>query len=73
VARAHLGIVRAFDPDRALGEIEIDGAQRISFHSTAIADGSRSIEVGAHVSVMVVPTHGGAIEAAEVIKVDRRA
>lgn len=72
MAVAQLGVVLAFDPHRALGEIEVDGV-RIPFHSTAIVDGTRSIEVGERVSVVVVPTHGGGIEAAEVIKIQKDA
>lgn len=44
------GTVVAFDARIGLGEIVADDGARHSFHCVVIADGSRSIEVGARVS-----------------------
>ena len=44
------GIVVSFDAHMGLGEIETADAARHPFHCIAIADGSRTIEVGARVS-----------------------
>ena len=43
------GTVVTFDEARGLGEIDADG-QRYPFHCTAIADGTRTIAVGAVVA-----------------------
>ena len=57
-----LGRVVAFDPVRGLGEVEgVDGT-RAPFHATAVADGSRRVEVGAAVSWLLAPGHGGRLE-----------
>ena len=58
----HLGTVTAFDQARGLGEVT--GADEAwPFHCTAIADGSRSIPVGARVAFDLVPGHLGRDEA----------
>ncbi len=62
--RPLLGVVTAFDPDRALGTVRSDAGDELAFHSTAIADGTRTIEVGARVAFVVVPARRGAMEAA---------
>lgn len=59
------GTVVAFDERRGLGEVESD-RERYPFHCTAIAGGSRSIEVGAEVEFVVVPGPGGRWEAAQI-------
>ena len=59
------GTVATFDEDRGLGEIEADGA-RFPFHCTAIADGSRTIAVGAAVAFEVRPGGLGRWEAAAI-------
>jgi cold shock CspA family protein len=51
--RPLLGRVTAFDPDRALGTVEGDDGRSLDFHSTAIADGSRTIDRGARVAYLV--------------------
>lgn len=66
------GTVSAFDAARGLGEVHVPGAGTWSFHSTAIADGSRVIDVGAPVAFRVVPGHLGRMEAREVTKLDGR-
>ncbi len=43
------GRVGSFDADRGLGEIVSDDGRRYPFHCTEIADGSRTIAVGAAV------------------------
>jgi len=44
------GTVVAFDARVGLGEVEADDGTRYPFHCIVIADGTRSIEVGARVS-----------------------
>jgi cold shock CspA family protein len=63
------GKVVAFDERRGLGEIESDH-ERYPFHCTAIAGGSRSIEVGAEVEFVVAPGPGGRWEAAQIERAD---
>ena len=58
------GTVVAFDERRGLGEIESDG-ERYPFHCTAIAVGSRTIEVGVDVEFEIVPGPLGRWEAAQ--------
>jgi cold shock CspA family protein len=59
----HHGRVTSFDQTRGLGRVrEADGTE-YAFHATAIADGSRSIEVDAGVVFTVAPSHGGSFEA----------
>lgn len=60
------GRVVAFDEGRGLGEIESDG-KRYPFHCTAIADGTRSVAVGAEVEFTVAPGAGGHWQAAQII------
>jgi cold shock CspA family protein len=60
------GTVRDFDEHAGYGHVwGEDGVERF-FHCTAIADGSRTIAVGARVSFEVVPGHNGRWEAAAV-------
>lgn len=58
------GRVVAFDEARGLGEIEDADGTRYSFHCTQIADGSRTVAVGAAVEFRVVPGLLGRWEAA---------
>ena len=60
------GTVTAFDEHRGLGEITADDGSVLPFHCTAIADGTRSIAVGAAVRFAVVAGPLGRWEAAEV-------
>lgn len=48
-AKTVLGVVSAFDEYVALGEITDDAGTVWPFHCVSIADGSRTIEVGARV------------------------
>lgn len=59
----HLGRVASFDAKRGLGTVADDNGSVHSFHATAIADGSRRIDVGARVSYSLSPGHGGRREA----------
>jgi cold shock CspA family protein len=65
------GVVSAFDDAAGWGEIRVqaDGTT-LFFHCTAIADGTRTIEVGRHVSAVVVAGHRGRFEAADVLPED---
>jgi cold shock CspA family protein len=62
-AGPHLGRVASFDPIRGLGTVADDVGAVYAFHATAIADGSRRIEVGTRVSYSLAPGHGGRHEA----------
>jgi cold shock CspA family protein len=55
----HLGRVDSFDPTRGLGTVTDDSGACYAFHATAIADGSRRIDVGTRVSYSLAPGHGG--------------
>jgi cold shock CspA family protein len=57
------GRVTAFDATRGLGTVTVDDGAAYDFHATAIADGSRRIEVGTTVSFTLAPGHRGAYEA----------
>ena len=61
-----VGRVVAFDSKRGLGEIEEGDGVRRAFHCTQIADGSRSVPIGATVRYVLVPASLGAWEAADV-------
>ena len=60
------GTVSAFDERRGLGEITADDATVYPFHCTVIADGTRTIQVGAPVEFEVVPGSLGRWEAAAI-------
>jgi cold shock CspA family protein len=60
------GVVVAFDEHAGHGRVEGDDGADWYFHCTAIADGSRTIEVGARVSYRLVAGLGGRWEAGEV-------
>lgn len=59
-ARGH---VTSFDDRRGYGVIAADDGRALFFHCTAIADGTRSIELGASVAFDVTPGHLGRWEA----------
>jgi cold shock CspA family protein len=61
------GRVTAFDARRGLGEVAEEDGAPYPFHATAIADGTRSIEVGAAVTFLVGPGQGGRYEARSVL------
>jgi cold shock CspA family protein len=62
-AGPRLGRVASFDPARGLGTVTGDSGVVHAFHATAIADGSRRIDVGTRVSYSLAPGHGGRYEA----------
>lgn len=62
-----IGIVTAFDADRGLGTVAEPGGPELPFHCTAVADGSRRIEVGVRVSFRTVAGHLGRMEARELV------
>jgi CspA family cold shock protein len=57
------GRVVAFDEPRGIGEIESADGDRYPYHCTQIADGSRTIAVGATVEFTVAPALLGRWEA----------
>lgn len=58
------GEVVAFDDERGWGTVRADDGTERWFHCTAIADGTRTIAVGAAVRYEVVPGRLGRWEAA---------
>jgi cold shock CspA family protein len=62
------GRVAEYDPARGWGTIVADDGEHLGFHCTQIADGSRSIPVGAVVRFARVAGHLGRWEAAEVVE-----
>jgi cold shock CspA family protein len=66
------GRVAEFDEARGLGVVDGDGT-RYPFHCTAIADGTRTIDVGASVTFEVRPGGMGRWEATSVDRADRPA
>ncbi len=62
-----LGTVSAFDAQRGLGEVTDGAGVGYGFHATAVADGSRSIEVGTAVAFVLVPGHRGRLEARHLV------
>jgi cold shock CspA family protein len=59
--------VTSFDPSRGLGVVADDAGDVLDFHATAIADGSRTIDVGTAVSFSVAPGHRGRYEARSLV------
>jgi cold shock CspA family protein len=66
VSAAETGRVTAFDERRGLGEITTADGAVYSFHSTMIADGSRTITLGAEVEFEIRPGRAGNWEAAAI-------
>ncbi len=62
-AGPHFGRVASFDATRGLGTVADDTGAVFGFHATAIADGTRRIELGAVVAFTVSPGHRGRDEA----------
>jgi cold shock CspA family protein len=67
-----LGCVTAFDPARGLGAVADDAGVTYGFHATAVADGSRRIDVGTEVAFTVVPGHRGRYEARSLVPVSHQ-
>lgn len=69
MAELRLGTVVSYEVERGLGTLrDEDGAER-RFHCTAISDGSRSIDEGTRVALVLEAAHGGVYEAGTVVKV----
>jgi CspA family cold shock protein len=66
------GRVATFDDPRGVGEVETADGQRLFFHCTAIADGSRTIQPGVAVEFDVVAGPLGAPEATQIRGVSGR-
>jgi cold shock CspA family protein len=62
----HTGVVHEFDDPRGLGTVLGDDGRRYGFHCTAIADGTRHIDVGARVTFILVAGHLGRVEARDI-------
>jgi len=60
------GTVIEFDTERGLGIVEHGDGRRFGFHCTQIADGTRTIAVGATVTFDLAPGPLGAWEASAV-------
>jgi cold shock CspA family protein len=60
------GTVVGFDEHRGYGTVRATDGRELFFHCTAIANGTRTIPVGAEVVFAVVPGHHGRWEAADV-------
>ena len=56
------GTIASFDEKRGWGVVHSDGGD-YPFHCTQIADGTRTIKIGAAVTFEVVPGHLGRYEA----------
>ncbi len=61
------GRVASFDRARGLGTVVDDFGESFGFHATAIADGSRTVEVGAEVVFSLAPGHTGRYEARSLV------
>ncbi|MBM3672504.1 MAG: cold-shock protein [Actinobacteria bacterium] len=62
------GKVVEFDDHTGLGTVEDQDGTRLSFHCTAIADGSRTVKRNAKVRFEIAPGNCGVWEAAAVEK-----
>jgi cold shock CspA family protein len=69
-AGPHLGRVTSFDRTRGLGRVQESDGTAYAFHATAVAGGSRSIEVDAAVVFTVTPGHRGSFEARALFPAD---
>jgi CspA family cold shock protein len=59
------GVVTEFDEPAGIGTVTADEGGEHFFHCTAIADGTRTIDVGARVAFEVVPGRRGRWEATD--------
>ena len=65
------GRIIAFDEPRGIGEVQADDGVTYRFHCTQIADGSRSIPVGAVVTFETFEHPVGGTEATAIASVER--
>ncbi len=63
------GTVTAFVTERGLGTVTDDGGQELPFHCTAVADGSRRIDVGTKVAFTTAAGHLGRLEARGLVSI----
>ena len=56
-------MVTEFDDPAASGVVRAEDGRRYDFHCTALADGTRTVEVGTPVAFVVAAGHGGRDEA----------
>jgi hypothetical protein len=68
-AGVRVGRVLSYDRSRGLGEVSGEGGATYAFHATAIAGGSRMIEVDTPVCFVVVPGRSGQYEARSLVVV----
>ncbi|HUZ09577.1 MAG TPA: hypothetical protein VMU76_05350 [Acidimicrobiales bacterium] len=66
--KAQTGIVESFDPDRGLGSVVDPSGRTLPFHCTAIADGTRLIDVGTPVTYLVAAGLLGRLEARGLVR-----
>ena len=64
-----VGEVIDFDEDGGYGTVRAAGGVEYFFHCTAVADGSRTIEVGTSVHFQVVPGGRGHWEGADLVPI----
>lgn len=57
------GTVTAFSDADGLGQVTGEDGSVHPFHCTALADGTRTVQVGTPVSYQLVPAHHGRLEA----------
>jgi cold shock CspA family protein len=65
----HLGVVATFDPVAGYGTVVAPDGSEWWFHCTAIADGSRRVDVGAPGVFSLVPGRAGRWEATGLAKI----
>ena len=65
---AQTGRVESFDPDRGLGTVVGADGRILPFHCTAIADGTRRIDVGTPVAYLVAAGALGRFEARGLVR-----
>lgn len=63
------GTVEEFDEARGTGVVVAADGSRYPFHCTAVADGSRTVPVGAEAVFGVVPGHSGKWEAGTLLRI----
>jgi cold shock CspA family protein len=63
-----LGVVATFDDQKGYGTLRQPDGVEVFFHCTRIADGTRTIDVGAPVTFDLVPGHHGRDEAADITR-----
>jgi cold shock CspA family protein len=66
-AGVHHGRVTTFERVRGLGTVTGDDGAIFDFHATAVADGSRTIDVGTAVTFTVAAGHRGRYEARSLV------